>query len=292
MIIIRLKGGLGNQMFQYAFGRYLSLRNNDTLKLDKSFLEKPARGYTKREYELGIFNIKEKFTQKEEIPLVVKRDSFFNKFLLKFFKRRLYLLGIKYYPEANLEKALNAKGNLYLDGYWQDCYFPNAIRSTLTKEFSLKREEEFLKGQNKEAVKEMKKSPSVSVHIRRTDYVAIDKNKQAFSYCNQKYYKKAIETIKEKIKEPKFFFFSDDINWVKNSIKIKDAVYVDWNKKNPCYDMTLMSNCQNHIIANSTFAWWSAWLSKDNKNKIVVAPKIWSRGDNQKNIVPQNWIKI
>jgi hypothetical protein len=290
MIIIRLKGGLGNQMFQYAFGRYLSLRNNDTLKLDKSFLEKPARGYTKREYELGIFNIKEKFTQKEEIPLVVKRDSFFNKFLLKFFKRRLYLLGIKYYPEANLEKALNAKGNLYLDGYWQDCYFPNAIRSTLTKEFSLKREEEFLKGQNKEAVKEMKKSPSVSVHIRRTDYVAIDKNKQAFSYCNQKYYKKAIETIKEKIKEPKFFFFSDDINWVKNSIKIKDAVYVDWNKKNPCYDMMLMSNCQHHIIANSTFSWWGAWLSRS-KNKKVIAPKKWFyNGEN--NLILNNWQRI
>lgn len=294
MIIVKLKGGLGNQMFQYAFGRYLSFKKNDTLKLDTSFLEKPARGYTKREYELGIFNIKEKFAKKKEIPFVIRNDYLFNKFLLKFFKKNLHLFCINYYPEESLPKILEAKGDLYLDGSWQNYYFPNAIRQVLADEFSLKNSEEFLKGKNKKIVHEMKSSCSVSIHIRRMDYVSFSENEKMFSYCDKNYYNKAIDFIKKKIKKPRFFYFSDDINWVKNNFRIKESVYVNWNKgKNAYRDMILMSNCQSHIIANSSFSWWGAWLNQQS-NKIIIAPKIWNKQDKEasKKVLPNNWIKI
>jgi hypothetical protein len=292
MIVIRLKGGLGNQMFQYAFGRYLSLKNNDILKLDISFLEKPAHGYTQRKYELGVFNIDEKFARKEETPFVVRNNCLISKFLLKFFKKNLHMTGVNYCPEESLPRILKTKGNLYLDGYWQNHYFPDAIRSRLIKEFSLKNRKEFLKGKNRKVIKEIKSSSSVSVHIRRTDYISIKNNRQAFSCCDKAYYQRAMKKIKEVIKRPKFFFFSDDTAWVKKSIEAKDAVYIDWNKETPCYDMVLMSNCQNHIIANSTFSWWGAWLnSKANKN--VVVPRLWNKKDESKNkIIPSRWLKI
>jgi len=293
MIIIRLKGGLGNQMFQYAFGRYLSIKNKDNLKLDLSFLKRPAIGYTKRKYELGIFNIHEEFAKENEIPFIIRNNNLVSKFLIKFFKNNFYLVGVNYHPEENLKKILKLKGDLYLDGSWQDYHFPDAIKSTLIKEFSLK-EEGFPDDRNKKVIYEMKNSTSVSVHIRRMDYVSLSENEKMFSYCNENYYNKAIDFIEKKIKKPRFFFFSDDINWVKNNFRVKESVYINWNKgKNAYYDMILMSNCQNHIIANSSFSWWGAWLDQQS-DKIIIAPKIWNKQDKEssKRILLNNWIKM
>ena len=131
---------------------------------------------------------------------------------------------------------------------------------------------------------------SISIHVRRGDYL---KNPQYFDICNTVYYRKAIGLIKEKTDNARFYVFSDDIQWVKENLELpQNTVYVNWNMKTDSWqDMCLMSHCRHHIIANSTFSWWGAWLNK-NEKKIVICPKMFSRTENLVNVMPDEWIKI
>lgn len=257
-VIVRLKGGLGNQMFQYAYGRKLSLENKAVLKLDKSLLEWPIcqrlAGITARRYELGEFNINERFA-------------------------------------GFWETVLKPKGSLYLDGYWQNEEYFKGIRDILLEDFRLKKKtKNFLKLE-----KLVCKANSVSIHFRREDYIKKAVTRKYHGTLGLDYYRKAIEIIGEKVKNPSFFVFSDDILWVKKNFKkVKEqTVYVSGLCKltNP-EELILMSLCKHNIIANSSFSWWGAWLNK-NRRKIVLAPKKWFRaiGTNP-GVVPQEWIKL
>jgi len=279
MITVKLKGGLGNQMFQYALGRHLALRNKTALELDTSSF----RADRLRKYELGHFNIM------EELAKPFEKILFFVAKKLDFLQRKSI-----FYKEKEKFKfdptILSLRGNIYFDGSWQSEKYFKDIRETIIKEFTVKTKQN---KKNSAILEKIKSINSVAVHIRRKDYLTDPKTKEYHGFCSLKYYQKAIQKIKNKIDNPKLFIFSDDIFWAKENLKVKNAVYVDNNPPEKGYeDMRLMKNCKHFIIANSTFSWWSAWLS-DNADKIVCAPKQWLRKDIQTpDLLPSSWILI
>ena len=279
MIIVRLNGGLGNQMFQYAAGRAAAIRVSDKLKLDVSTFEK-INTNTPRSYALGVFNIVENFAPPNEILGLT--PSFFSK---KFgFPKKSYLFE----KEGSLSSLSNIPKDAYLDGYWQsEKYFKDKedfVRADFTPKNPLS--SSALKMQTN-----IQKVNAISVHIRRGDYAQNPITHAYHGTCSPEYYQKAISYIREKIINPSFFVFSDDIMWVKENISFENepTFYVSDYNIHDYEELLLMSTCKHHIIANSTFSWWGAWLNPS-KNKIVIAPQKWSIKNNPENIVPSSWL--
>ena len=269
MIIVRVTGGLGNQMFQYAM--YKSLEKKGKLvKLDsKSFYE------TKKEhngYELErIFDIKPNKPTKEDL------EKFDENNISTLFKIKRKLFGDKKFVYDTKEYVFNKDvyklKNSYLNGYWQSIKYFEGIENDIKKDFRFKNQ---LDNKNLEILNEIENSNSISIHIRRGDYMSPENYNMYGCIATPTYYKKAIKVIEEKVENPTFFVFSNDMDWVKKNIQINSRVfYIDINSGNGSYkDMQLMSNCKHNIIANSSFSWWGAWLN-ENKHKIVIAPKKW-----------------
>ena len=269
MIIVRVTGGLGNQMFQYAM--YKSLEKKGKLvKLDsKSFYE------TKKEhngYELErIFDIKPNKPTKEDL------EKFDENNISTLFKIKRKLFGDKKFVYDTKEYVFNKDvyklKNSYLNGYWQSIKYFEGSENDIKKDFRFKNQ---LDNKNLEILNEIENSNSISIHIRRGDYMSPENYNMYGCIATPTYYKKAIKVIEEKVENPTFFVFSNDMDWVKKNIQINSRVfYIDINSGNGSYkDMQLMSNCKHNIIANSSFSWWGAWLN-ENKNKIVIAPKKW-----------------
>jgi len=283
LIISRLTGGLGNQMFQYAIAKSLAKKNNDTFKLDISFYPKQ----TLRKYELNLFNIKENIASDHECNQLRGKEDF----LFKVFKK----LGFEkrpnsYYKEKEIaifdDNIFHLKGDIYLDGYWQNENYFKDIRNDILKNFTLKQD---ISKEAKNYLEQIKNSNSVSLHIRRGDYVQnIDTNK-THGICDINYYKKAIKYIRDNVSNPIFYIFSDDIKWCKENFNfLEKKIFID-KTKSALEDLELMKNCKYNIIANSTFSWWGAWLN-ENKEKIVIAPKTWWSVRPNKTIVSKNWI--
>ena len=159
----------------------------------------------------------------------------------------------------------------------------------MRKSFSFKLE--LISNKNLSLAKTIRETNSVSIHVRRGDYLM----EIGWDTCNLEYYNKAIKYIEQILPHCTFYVFSDDILWcMKNLTNKYNFIYVDWNKGNDSWqDMYLMSQCKNNIIANSTFSWWGAWLN-NNPQKIVITPSIWfnDRNPNDCDIIPDNWIKI
>ncbi|CAG1023235.1 O-antigen biosynthesis glycosyltransferase WbnK [Patescibacteria group bacterium] len=296
MIITKLTGGLGNQMFQYALGRALSIKNNTNLLLDISELgqnDELIGDFIKRGFRLELFNINAEIASKNELEK-------FKLGINNTIKLHLAVLGVKdlniYYKQITrlYDKRLHSlKANIYLDGVWPTYKNFKSIRNTLLKEFTLK---EAPNNINSRMLEQIKNSNSVALHIRRTDYIFKKSASQHFIHLDNGYYSKAIEIIKEMVKNPIFYIFSDDIDWVKNEMQFSttDIIYCDINDHDHGYeDMRLLQNCKYFIIANSTFSWWGAWLS-EYKDKIVIAPKQWFQNEvkNPIDINLNEWIVL
>lgn len=275
--IVRIRGGLGNQMFQYAFYRNLKEKYKN-VKLDISIFKK-YKFYNG--YELKrVFGINADIASKEEIKDLIKNNS--NE---TYFKERRFSFD---------NKVFTLEGDIYYDGYWQSEKYFKDIESIIRKDYEFKNS---LKYKSLDAAREIEKVNSVSLNIRRGDYVT---NKEVAKIhggiCTKKYYYTAVQIIKELVSDPVFFIFSDDINWVKDNISIKGnkVIYVDWTTIKNCYlDMQLMSLCNHNIIANSSFSWWAAWLNTNN-NKIIITPSKWFN-DNTidiKDLIPDTWYRI
>ncbi|NII84686.1 MULTISPECIES: alpha-1,2-fucosyltransferase [unclassified Pedobacter] len=284
MKIVKLLGGLGNQMFQYAF--YRSLQNSD-LKVyaDLSdFEEYPLHNG----YELErIFNLNVKTPSEFILNLFRPNQS---KWIFRKLKRILNLKNT-YRAEENefmFDASFLNNANNYYFGYWQnEGYFLN-IADKIRDDFKFPE----IKGvENQTVMQQIINNESVAIHVRRGDYL---KDPLLGNICNLDYYEQAILSINSKIKNVQFFVFSDDITWCKQNLKLENVTYIDWNKKNNSYiDMQLMSNCKHNIIANSSFSWWGAWLN-NNTGKMVIAPKKWTnnRSVDDTDICPKNWIKL
>jgi Glycosyl transferase family 11 len=291
MVISNLIGGLGNQMFQYATGRALSLRLGVPLKLDtRDFISYQLH----QGFELHkLFKCEVELVTNENLKKALGWQS--SKLLRRIFKRpQLKSLRCKSYvvePSFTYWPGISdLTGDIYLDGYWQSEQYFAQYAVKIREDFTFKLP---FSVKNNEIAQQISQVNAVSLHVRRGDYVTNSKN--AFiGACSLDYYRITIEQIKMLVDEPVFFVFSDDIGWVKNNLPLDDkAVLISHNQGSESYnDMRLMSLCRHNIIANSSFSWWGAWLNA-NPNKIVIAPKKWfaSKLDDS-DLVPSAWLRF
>ncbi len=281
-------------MFQYATARKIAYINNAILKLDISCIN----NYENRDYNLGCFNIIENFATLEEVNYLVKSKRKSGKTL-----KRIHRLFEKVKPYSKKQYIkekyfhfdpciLKTSDNTYIEGYWQSEKYFKEIENIIRKEFTIKCGEDSL---NKKMSKVILEKSSISIHVRRGDYVENPVTKEFHGVCSLNYYYSAIKKITDVVKNPHFFIFSDDPQWAKKNLKISYPVtYVTHNLgKKDFEDLRLMSLCKHHIVANSSFSWWGAWLCK-NPNKIIYAPIKWFRNakNNTKDLIPETWDRI
>lgn len=288
MIITSIYGGLGNQMFQYAIGKSISVTRNVDFKIDTFKINNS--NYVARDFSLSKFNISVELANISEVK------DFHNSKYLDFIIGKLYQKNIRFSNKIfekkpfYFDEKMLSLNNGYLDGYWQCYKYFEDIREVLLEEFTLVNE---MNLENKLIYNKIKELNSVSIHIRRGDYVKDKKNNAIYNVFGIEYYHNAIDFIANKIDNPYFFVFSDDLEWASKNLFLSNATYVDVNSsKNPENDLILMANCKHNIIANSTFSWWGAWLN-DNPNKITIAPKRWmSTIDDLYDLYPDTWISL
>lgn len=293
MIAVTLIGGLGNQMFQYALGRKLAIENNTQLLLDLSFLKTKASGYTQRNFELDVFNIHADILSDNE--LLKFNATHKNKFTRKLYKILPFLNNYKIVREKGHHfqpNLLKINGNCLFYGFWQSEKYFTEIRDVLKNDFSPKNAPS---EENQLIIQKISACHSVSLHVRRGDYVNLKDANNFHGICGLDYYSQAIEHIKKNIDNPVFFIFSDDVNWCKENIQTEFPTYfVEHNTgSNSFEDIRLMSLCKHNITANSSFSWWGAWLN-GNPKKIVIAPKKWFKDTsvNTQDLIPENWQRI
>ena len=298
MIVIRLMGGLGNQLFQYAAGRRLAQVRQVPLKLDLSYYnqsENMGPDSTLRSYSLCHFNIKEQWVSPEELgrfPYVWQR--LLPARLFEAIQKRLPAGMRSFYSQAGIgfeSEVFDLGDHVYLSGYWQSWRYFCDIQDIIRNEFSLR---EPLHPESQMLAQEIGAKTSVALHIRRGDYVTNPIIHQVHGICSLDYYRKAINLFIEQVPNPHFYVFSDEPAWAAQNLMIDCPVtYMNRNGIERDYeDLYLMSLCQHFIIANSSFSWWAAWLSS-NLNKIVVAPQKWfaERAD-PVDLLPEKWLRI
>lgn len=295
MICVSLNGGLGNQMFQYAVGRYLAIKLDATLVFDTSTYQNIKYRKTRRTLALNVFDVKINEASHEQLILLKPKCYKF----LNAVKMNLNLGGLqttKYFIENGFEYNVNIEkvsNNCYLVGYWQSYRYFNVIETVIRSDFQFKQP---IIGNNEILMGKIRESNSVGVHVRRGDYV-----KNSFhglhGALGLDYYQRAIEYIKEIIKDPTYFIFSDDPDWTKSNLIIDSpCYYVSDNVGDKSYiDMQLMVSCKHLIIANSSFSWWAAWLN-DRPSSIIIAPENWFNAEELNSrtvdLLPKNWIKL
>lgn len=275
MIIVKVKGGLGNQLFILALCKKLELLGKN-VKIDKCIYDEECE-----DRELSKIALNFEVASLEEI----KELCDYKAGIFPSIKRYLGLRRRTHIVESNsyMESIFNIN-NAYLDGYWQnEKYFSN-IRNALCELFVFQN----LLKEDEHYFEEIKGCEAVSVHIRRGDYLELDKIYG--NICTIGYYEQAIDKIRECVTNPKFFFFSDDMEWVRENFVNEEYIYVNLKEKKPESDLYLMSMCKHNIIANSSFSWWGAWLNR-NRDKIVIAPSKWTNSSVYSPVC-DDWIRI
>lgn len=259
MKIIKLTGGLGNQMFQYAYGRSRELRGKKIV-FDTSFFHghKAARD-TAREFQLDKFNLE---TQAE------------------FSARR--------HPGRDFWRRAGRRLKIAGDGYWQNEKYFADFGDALRREFTLRAS---WSAAARAMVEKITGCEAVSVHLRRGDYVTDPQTRAYHGVCAPDYYDQAIKIMKKRLSAPTFFIFSDDPEYVRKNFSGPEFILVSAPGISDPEDLLLMSSCRHHIIANSSFSWWGAWLNPQ-PGKIVVAPEKWFNNKNAEIILPVSWLKI
>lgn len=285
---MRIKGGLGNQLFQYAAAYSLAKRLNQPFQFDIAF----TNNMTVRTYKFSELNVDVDTTISDKmLPKKIRfiKNKYINKLcrVLNLSKHKcgdyLYWIETKDIWQPNFFTIEN--GNLYVDGYFQSEEYFKDFRTDLLKQFTPRHtpEEEY-----KKILFEIKKVNAVAVHVRRGDF---KKDSNPFHYLlDAQYYRNAIEYVKNRVNRPVFFVFSDDMNWVKENIENSfEFKFVNLESVHRDIDeLMLMKNCNHIITANSTFSWWAAWLNENEKSIKIVPRKKYG----MERMIPENWIKI
>jgi hypothetical protein len=284
MVVVQLRGGLGNQLFQYATGRRIALTNDAPLKLD---LSKLARDHL-RTYKLKHFKIEAEIATPDEV-MQVKGGTGVTGYLIrrldrfKPYYRRLWVKERHFHFDPTI---LTISGTAFLEGYWQSEPYFKTIEKKLREELALRSKPSAL---SEQIARAMQGTTSVSLHVRRGDYAA---NPATYYLCPLEYYISALAKIKRCVENPNFFIFSDDPVWTRENLMIgAPTTFVTHNSADRDYeDLWLISQCKHHIIANSTFSWWGAWLGS-HPGKTVIAPKQWAWNPkyNHKERIPEGW---
>lgn len=293
MIIIKIKGGLGNQMFQYAVGKKLSLETGEVLFLDANKLPSHNKEIP-RDFDLIKFNIDSKLISSNDVEKFRNPFGIISRAIRKIRTKILFQYNLDFHPNylTKVKNIIKSGKNVYIEGYFQSERNFAEIREILLSEFSLK--EEFKSPTFEELRSEISKLNSVSVHIRRGDYVNNPKVLKYHGICSVEYYKNAMSKICESIENPVFYFFSDDPNWISENFDLNENTKIISGKSLTApEELILMSSCKHNIIANSTFSWWGAWLNQ-NYDKIVISPTPWVnfKFNPHKNITPETWINL
>jgi hypothetical protein len=300
LVVVRLAGGLGNQMFQYAAGFALALRRGVELKVDLSWFGQHGRD-TRRQFELDAFPIGAGVATPQDLaqfgrarrsrwPIQVTQ-------ILSRFPQAPGWLGRDRagYRERHFHfdpRVLDLEPPVYLDGYWQSeryfADFADAVRMEFTPRKPLEPE-------NAALAARVDGVHAVALHVRRGDYVLNPTTNRYHGTCEPQYYCNAVDYIAQRVAEPHLFVFSDDPQWVRSNLHFAiPTTFVDVNSPQRGYrDMQLMALCRHHIVANSSFSWWGAWLSTW-RQKIVVAPERWFNDDsiNTRDLVPEGWVRL
>ena len=285
MIYSRIRGGLGNQLFQYCMARSLADKLNTSLGLDTRDFDDHSP------YSMGLenFNIRADFNPAGMIEH--KKNGYFKYLLDIMIGKHKYV-----YKEPYLQFDKNVSSlpnNSYLKGYWQSEKYFKDNRENILNDLSIIRNQS---NQNKKLSEQIANTVSVSLHIRRGDYISNSGYNANHGTCSLTYYENAVSYLVKNIgKKFTVFTFSDDPEWVCSNLKLPvDICFVNNNSSEHSYeDLRLMSECNHNIIANSSFSWWGAWLNTNNK-KTVIAPSKWYANQYIKNndIIPPDWIKI
>lgn len=287
MVIVKITGGLGNQLFQYATGKALAKKLSCELALDLSFY--PTQ--TLRKYELDKFNIEARIATTKEITLSGGGNDVVSRLMRKF--GLTSVIFPQYIKEREsikyVEKIDQCKSGAFLDGYWQNPRYFSQIKSELVQDFLPKAPLSAPALAWKTRIEQS--STPVSLHVRRGDYVDNAHTNSVHGTCGLDYYRAAVNKVLETVENPTFYVFSDDIEWCKQNLgSLGQLVYID-DTQSAIDDLMLMSFCQHHIIANSTFSWWAAWLGDDG---LTIAPENWfsDLDRNNKSIYDSSWTLI
>lgn len=289
MDVVRFMGGLGNQMFQYAFLRSLENQGREVVA---------SLGFYKKHPELMQFELNEVFylpKLKYEIDEQFMKSYNKRKIKNNDYNSSSYDISKRFFWKENLDeyglfqKDVYNTQNCTFAGYWQSYLYFDSIKELIKDEFEFR----YVENKLQLLMEYLFNMPnSISLHVRRGDYL-----KASDTYggiCTYDYYKRAVEYVQQIVSNPFFVVVSDDIKWVKENYKLDNSIYISSsmfdNYKN-WYDMAIMSACSNNIIANSSFSWWGAWLNR-NENKIVIAPKRWVNNADFENICPSQWVRM
>jgi hypothetical protein len=285
-------------MFQYAAARRLAEAHGTVLKIDTSRLLNSNPLDTPRDYALGCFAISAEFASANENRLCEKLHQQATSPLYRLlktcglFRSPSEMHYVRQQGPAFDPAILQLPDNVCLDGYWQsEKYFPG-IRALLKKEFTLRSP---LEGEDLRLAESIRACVAVSLHVRRGDYLSNPHAAKHHGTCDRDYYDQAVSFIKRNFPAAQLFIFSDDPQWTEANMRYDLPTFIVSKTDGTAEgrDLTLMSNCRHHIIANSSFSWWGAWLGED-LEKTVIAPKRWfndparSTGD----LIPEGWLRI
>jgi Glycosyl transferase family 11 len=284
MIIVRLQGGLGNQLFQYAAGKALATQLDKPFKLETiTSIQKDKRRV------IALHDVQTTFelASTKEVNEFVRFPSLYRHPI------SLFKMGKNIYHEPHFhfdQNFFKVNDPVFLDGFWQSPLYFKDIETIIRNDFVIK------PGLIKNVIekgKELEGKPSIAVHIRRGDFL----NPKISAYhgvMSAFYFEKAVGLIREKVPDAFVYFFSDDIGWVKQNLSVdRNTEFVSSPNQSAIEDFYLMTKCRHNIIANSSFSWWPAWLNT-NPDKIVVAPKKWFADSsiNTNDLIPSDWIRI
>lgn len=284
MIAVRLIGGLGNQMFQYAAGRALADRLDTELVLDARIFVR----YKLHAYGLEQFAVRARagtsadFARWPEWMRLPSRIAG-----VVGFRTRWYLE-----PRFAYDPLWPSLGdNLLVDGHFQSEKYFATIAPALRADFAPRAP---LSPTNASIAAIARDCESVMIHVRRGDYVTDATTLKVHGICSPAYYASSIRVLRERVASPRFFVFSNDMAWARANLPLgDDAIFIEGNAKEPEMDVHLMAQCRHHIIANSSFSWWGAWLG-ESPSQIVIAPDPWfdDLSLTTADLIPAKWMRI
>lgn len=284
MIIVKLKGGLGNQMFQYACGLALATRHSTGFALDCSYLEDKSQlgPRTSRDYELNVFGIENIITSSEMNQLF--------KLASKRGEQWAYKYYFQYLRDNFDDKLIHQGPNLYIEGYFQDERYFSGLEGVVREHFKFPA----LKSGTRYLEMIQKSQNSVGVHVRRGDSLS-DFYREIFHENGKEYYRNAVGLILDRVESPNFFVFSaDDPQWAVSLFEELGVAFTlvenSFDSSLAYEDIVLMKECRHNVIGVSTFSWWGAWLNQ-NPDKIVISPAKWFKGT-EKTPAPDGWIML